>query len=292
LYSVRVGSYITAPEDITAYTSAGTKKYYYGFIFRDCALTSPQGVEVYLGRPWQGTSSSIYLNCTMENIKAQGWAVSSGDIHLTTFFAEYNSKKKDGSVLDVSQRVPWSYQLTKNEVDLYYDNDKIYSFVTTPYNPVALTGELAKPQNLVYINGKLSWTVVDNARGYVILKNNDVIGFSTSNEFTDNQTQVGGASTSSYAVRAVSDNGNLGIISNPLVIATSNQEIHANTLSFIVKENVILASDFVELRIFNQEGKLLFNDFGCEFDISGLKKRVLFIELIAKNGSLIRKMAF
>lgn len=140
--SLRNGSYITAPEDITAFTTANGRRYYYGFMFRDCILTSESGVVVYLGRPWQATSSSIYLNCTMANIKPEGWSTWSGDNHLSSFFAEYNSVDDSENPIDISKRVTWSYQLSKEEVDTYYTNETFFTHqsFSTAYDPFTLTG--------------------------------------------------------------------------------------------------------------------------------------------------------
>jgi len=137
LHSLRNDSYITAPEDILIYRSVGTKKYYYGFVFLNCNLISDIGIEAYLGRPWQATSSSIFLNCTMQHIKPQGWSVWLDNNHLTSFFAEYKSKNPGGTLIDTIQRVDWSYQLTNDEVQQYYKREDVFSHssFTVPYKP-------------------------------------------------------------------------------------------------------------------------------------------------------------
>lgn len=149
LHSVRTGSYITAPEDITVYRTANGKKYYYGFVFLNCRLTSDAGVEVYLGRPWQGTSSSVFLNCTMENIKQEGWSVWSGNNHQTSFFAEYNSLNNDGSPIDITQRASWSYQLSAEEVAAFYKKEDIFSTenFAVPFNPFPLVNSVKGPSD-------------------------------------------------------------------------------------------------------------------------------------------------
>jgi pectin methylesterase-like acyl-CoA thioesterase len=143
LKSVKNGSYITAPEDIVSVKQVGSKKYYYGFVFLNCNLISDAGIEVYLGRPWQPTSSSVYLECTMQNIKAAGWSIWSGNNHTTSFFAEYKSKNPDGSLVDTTQRISWSYQLSDAEVQNYYKREDVFSaggYYTAPYDPFTLTG--------------------------------------------------------------------------------------------------------------------------------------------------------
>ncbi|MDR0541300.1 MAG: right-handed parallel beta-helix repeat-containing protein [Dysgonamonadaceae bacterium] len=150
LHSLRNGSYITAAEDITAYTSANGKRYYYGFIFRNCTLISSAGIEVFLGRPWQETSSSVFIGCKMQNIKPEGWSVWQGNNnHLSAFFAEYQSLDSSGNLLDVSNRVSWSYQLSAEEVETYYTNGKIYSFGTGVFDPIAVISSMGMETSYV-----------------------------------------------------------------------------------------------------------------------------------------------
>ena len=53
----------------------------------------------------------VLLNTTLVNIGPEGWgdADKGGDVR----FWEYDSRHSDGSLVDVSRRVPWSRQLDK-----------------------------------------------------------------------------------------------------------------------------------------------------------------------------------
>jgi len=53
----------------------------------------------------------VLLNATLVNISPEGWsdADKGGNVH----FWEFQSRDKDGSLIDVSRRVPWSRQLDK-----------------------------------------------------------------------------------------------------------------------------------------------------------------------------------
>ena len=112
------GGYITAPEDITYYTTAsdGTTKIWLGFIFNECTLTKASGVSdksVSLGRCWGAEKcGSMFLNCQLNNIiKAAGWETMGGNDGTKSYYAEY--KSKNGTALaDVSNRISWSHQLT------------------------------------------------------------------------------------------------------------------------------------------------------------------------------------
>ena len=112
------GGYITAPEDITYYTTAsdGTTKIWLGFIFNECTLTKASGVSdksVSLGRCWGAEKcGSMFLNCQLNNIiKAAGWETMGGNDGTKSYYAEY--KSKNGTALaDISNRISWSHQLT------------------------------------------------------------------------------------------------------------------------------------------------------------------------------------
>ena len=112
------GGYITAPEDITYYTTAsdGTTKIWLGFIFNECTVTKASGVSdksVSLGRCWGAEKcGSMFLNCQLNNIiKAAGWETMGGNDGTKSYYAEY--KSKNGIALaDISNRISWSHQLT------------------------------------------------------------------------------------------------------------------------------------------------------------------------------------
>ncbi len=116
------GSYITA-----ANTPAGQT---YGYVFRDCVMPSNRGTTTYvMGRPWQndGTTSPIsntkvvFINTTMSSVvKPQGWDVWNGSTNTSLiYYGEYRSRKFDSVLVDVSQRVAWSYQLTATQAASY-----------------------------------------------------------------------------------------------------------------------------------------------------------------------------
>ncbi|KAL9238142.1 hypothetical protein vseg_012611 [Gypsophila vaccaria] len=78
----------------------------------------------YLGRPPTMFSRTIYINCTMENIiSPEGSTSSDNDLAISTaFFGEFNNSglRSPGASNNVSIRVPWSYQIPKVFVHIYY----------------------------------------------------------------------------------------------------------------------------------------------------------------------------
>ncbi|GAB3198206.1 pectinesterase [Pontibacter aydingkolensis] len=120
------GSYITA-----ANTQQGQE---HGYVFKNCIIPANRGVTTYvLGRPWQndGTQTNpahnktVFLNTIMSSaVKPEGWAKWTAQTNTDIIlYAEYKSKNYDGSLLDVSQRVAWSKQLTDTEAAAYTNSN-------------------------------------------------------------------------------------------------------------------------------------------------------------------------
>jgi pectinesterase len=108
-------SYITA-----AATESGKK---YGFVFLDCKLTAKEGVtKVYLGRPWRPFAKTVFLNTEMgKHILPEGWNPWKGDKMFpekekTAYYAEFGST---GEGRNTTDRVNWSHQLTKKDMENY-----------------------------------------------------------------------------------------------------------------------------------------------------------------------------
>jgi pectinesterase len=268
LFSLKNGSYITAPEDIpTTYVQGDTQKYYHGFVFRNCTLNSNANVVVYLGRPWQTTSSSVFINCKMENIRTEGWSEWSGNTnHLSSFFAEHNSMDLNGDVLDVSSRVSWSKQLSQDEVDAHYTNASIYSHLTLVYEPVAICQALSAPMNLNGGISGVSWDAVNGAQGYAILRDGAVIGFSLSPNYIDNTPGLTGACV--YSVKSVSPNGNLSDESDKVTVVygpTSINTSSVNVAGLEVFNKTVNTSMVCNIAVYSMSGGLVLKKKRCAF---------------------------
>lgn len=94
-----------------------------GYVFHNATITGAPGVangSVYLGRPWQAYSRSVFIDSQMSSvINAAGWATWSGTNHLTSFFAEYHSRDLNGNLINTSTRASWSRQLTAAEAEQF-----------------------------------------------------------------------------------------------------------------------------------------------------------------------------
>ena len=105
----KADSYITA-----ASTPADVE---YGYVFNRCRLIADEGVtKVYLGRPWRPYAYTLFMNCTLgSHIVPAGWENwRNPDNEKTARYAEYNNI---GEGANTKQRVAWSRQLTKKEVE-------------------------------------------------------------------------------------------------------------------------------------------------------------------------------
>ncbi len=107
-------SYITA-----ANTTTGQG---YGYWFKDCKIPANTGAtQYYLGRPWNNATSgvtaankTVFTNTQMSSsINPLGWSIWDAGTNTNVItYGEYQSKKFDGSLIDVSNRVAWSKQFT------------------------------------------------------------------------------------------------------------------------------------------------------------------------------------
>lgn len=99
-------------------TAASTpKEAKYGYIFKHCKLTAEPGVnKVYLGRPWRPHAYTLFIECELsKHIVPAGWHNWGKPANEET--ARYMEYKNTGEGANVTERVGWSKQLTKKEVD-------------------------------------------------------------------------------------------------------------------------------------------------------------------------------
>ncbi|MFA9390212.1 MAG: pectinesterase family protein [Prolixibacteraceae bacterium] len=206
--------YLTAPEDITYKSKLSSgETIRYGFIFNDCDLIAKEGLaagSVYLGRPWGPECGSVFMNCRLgKHINAKGWESWNGN-ESSACFAEFNSMNEDSSELvDISNRVDWSIQLSAQDVNDHLLLSKVYSSVSsTRFDPAPMLIAPDAPTAISVDGNVVSWSVKSAAEGYVIYANGEAIGFNRSNHYADTLTY---ATPPVYTVRAVGPLGNLSL---------------------------------------------------------------------------------
>lgn len=290
LRTIRNGGYVVAPEDVDYSVSANGKNYMYCFVFRNCTLTSPDNIEYYLGRPWKVKSSAVFIDSKMQGVKKEGWAIWSGNTnHTSAFFAEHNSMDLDGNPLDISNRVDWSYQLTKEEIETYYTPEKIYSFVSgVNFDPFTIVIAPDKPLNLRATTDALSWDAVADAKGYIIYENGSIIGFSTTPSFLYTSNLV----DNSYYIKTVAANGNLSVESQSIGNATGIGDNHTEENSIYVKDGMLYLPENQRCEIYSLSGiKVKSTELVREINLQEFSKETYIVRVKTLSGILSEKIA-
>lgn len=86
----------------------------FGYVFSHCKITGEPNVKTYLGRPWRGFASTIFLNTEMSDaVRPEGWHNWTGpEREKTARYAEYQSS---GAGANNAARVKWAKQLSGAE---------------------------------------------------------------------------------------------------------------------------------------------------------------------------------
>ncbi len=108
----RRGAFITA--------ASTDEKSPFGYVFHRCQLTAPEDMKdrVALGRPWRGHAAVTFIQCEMgAHIDPPGWNDwGHASNHETARYREYQNT---GPGAATDKRVPWSRQLSDEEVGEY-----------------------------------------------------------------------------------------------------------------------------------------------------------------------------
>ncbi|HET8829835.1 MAG TPA: pectinesterase family protein, partial [Pelobium sp.] len=222
------GGYIVAPSH-----GVGTT---WGYVFSNCIINKSiaSTVTTYLGRPWQNKPKTVFINAKLgqnTSIYASGWYYKMGAIPAV--FADYNTMDANGDPIDLSQRISdYEYDekdangnvtntvhgtakssLTDQEAATYtYENVILRSGDT--WDPRLMAEAPNQPDNLQLSGTDLTWNAVAYTRLYIVFRNNDVLGFTTNNQFTD-ATAVANTSYK-YTVQAVGEFGALSQLATPV----------------------------------------------------------------------------
>ncbi|WP_165958034.1 pectinesterase family protein [Segetibacter sp. 3557_3] len=184
----------------------------YGYVFRDSKIPANRGGTIYfLGRPWQNDASTadvakswnkvVFLNTVMSSsIQPAGWSTWDAGTDVTKItYAEYKSRKFDGSLVDVSQRVPWSNQLTDAEAQVFYNNTTLFGnwdpCTTTPDfcayvpAPIAVTNfRGVKGTSTTNFTWNMSWAIPQVK--FEVLRSADKVTFTPVSEQTSSNDSL------------------------------------------------------------------------------------------------------
>lgn len=206
------GDVITAPS-----TGASLQ---WGYVFNNCTIdgdAATQNNQYLLGRPWQNGPRSVYINTTMNILPAAGgWT---NMAVAPALFAEYNSRTATGDPVDLSNRkssfttdaTNGNITTTGHQTVLSAAEAATYTLEnvlkgTDNWDPLPLLEKTDAPANVtVGATGVINWEVVPYAISYVVMKNNVVVGFTTTATYTD----AAYSADAEYSVVAVAESGTL-----------------------------------------------------------------------------------
>lgn len=174
----------------------------YGYVFESCTIdgVSSRNKDFYLGRPWKNAPRVVYLNTQMNLVPTdQGWTTMSA---IPALMAEYNSMDRNGNpVSTASRRTDFSFTqneilvadtladsrpttLTEEEVAFYSRENVLKG--NDDWDATTKLSVPAATDNISYdlANKRLVWNTTEATACYVILVDNEVAGFSTTNEFS------------------------------------------------------------------------------------------------------------
>ncbi len=194
------GGYIAVPRDNVKY----------GYVFKDCTIkgeTSKVDGNYYLGRPWTEGAEVYYIDTKMEVVpRGEGWAeMSDGGC---TRMAEYNSMTATGSVVDLSSRVKKLGKKTPNPNEPVLSAEEALEIgnlhnMFGDWDPTLLTEQAPLPANVKLTGNTLTWDNSDYALLWAIVKNGNVVAFTTEPTYTVDDAGA------KYAVRAANEMGGL-----------------------------------------------------------------------------------
>lgn len=209
-------------------TALNTQTGYYGMVFNGCIVDGDAAAagQFYLGRPWNDSPHATYLNTTFKQLpKEEGWGSMTNNLVLRLH--EYGSMDANGNKLNLSKRSLSNCSPADDsdnpvitaEKAAEYTIEKVFG---AEWNPQALTLQLDAPA--VTVNGNaLSWTAVNDAIGYAIVKDGSVIDFTTATSYDLYTTGAG-----QYSIRVANACGGLGL-SSSVVTSISDAVVDHNT---------------------------------------------------------------
>ncbi|MDR3704814.1 MAG: pectinesterase family protein [Paludibacteraceae bacterium] len=292
---VRGGQFLTAP-------SAVTKKF--GFVFNNCTVsradTTIWGTSAsdtiklfYLGRPWGDNTRSVYINAKMDSalIQPTGWSIwgATDTYYTTAYFAEYNSRSAGGSLMPTASRVSWSNQLTSTQA-AQYTFDNAFNFgLSGTWNPRPyLTAPSAPTNPTVSGAGVISWTESPFGVGYLVFRNDSLIGKTAGTTYTDGAYK----STAVYTVKASNEYGALSVKSAQAVLTGINN-VKANAgflVATVVSSEITLSnpSNFSSVEVVSITGKKVISTVvnGSSVNVEALPVGIYLAKGYAKNGDV------
>lgn len=289
IHSLSGGQYISAPADSKMITYLSTGPFIHGFLFSNCVLTAATDVadrSVFLGRPWQPNASAAYINCILGNhINLAGWSQWSGNNnHTSAIFSEYLNKNPDGSLVDVTQRVSWSSQLTKEEATIYYLSNFFLRKGTVNWLAKKSATALHAPLNIVVDNMNLSWSKVEEALGYAIYEENRLVEVVSTNSYLASESIP---DVSAYKVITINEYGAMSDGSEELPGSTSISPISNDLEMFKMESGKIAFRRTVDVIIYNLSGQIILKEERVDYlETRNISQGVYLLTFTTEEGQV------
>jgi pectin methylesterase-like acyl-CoA thioesterase len=203
----RTGNCITAPSTTSNW----------GYVFSGCTIDgfALANGNFNLGRPWQNSPKSIYINTKMNILpSAAGWTEMGV---VPGLFAEYNSTTPSGTAVDVSMRkTSFTYNSVTTPVNPWLSATQAATYTidnvlggTDAWQPKLYTDQASVP--LISANGStMNWADNNYVLCWAIFKDGVFVKFTTLNSYTIPSSAASG----NYTVCAANEMGGLSAVSN------------------------------------------------------------------------------
>ena len=227
------------------YAAVPSKSIKYGFTYKGCTINGEESPAVSgkkaadvdgnytLGRPWgSGTPVALFIDTKMNVVpSAIGWNEMSGG--WPKRFAEYNSTTSTGSVIDLSGRKTTFGDGHANNPVLTAEEaleaGNLHNMFGE-WDPTLATEQAPIVSDVKLTGGELTWTGSNYALLYAIVKNGEVIDFTT--ETTYNIGTAAGSrraeSTDKYQIRAANEMGGLNEASEVATATDGIENVNVN----------------------------------------------------------------
>lgn len=204
------GGWIVAPKH-----EEGTT---YGYVLKNTTITAPgnpKETTIWLGRPWLHAPKAVFIDTKAEvTIPPEGWYDHMGT--LPAVFADYNTVDGNGKKVDLSKRISRYYKLNENKDTIWgtaknHLTDAEAAEYTLKnvlggsdnWNPEDVCKTLPSPKWKLR-GGKLTWSPVPGARGYIVLLDGKVVAITSACSVETS------AKNGSFSVQTVSPSGAVG----------------------------------------------------------------------------------
>ena len=211
------GRTVTAPTTVTTF----------GYVFDNCKvvdLAEGKG-DWNFGRTWQKEPICIWLNTTLDEnaqktLVGSRWTQKGMNNTDPKVFGEYGTKDINGTNITPQSNKITSFGgtfetiLTADQAANYTYDMMFKNNIEKPWDPAALTAQVAAPTNVKLAGTKLTWNADKNVNTWVVMKNGQIFGIATTPEYTVDDANA------AYAVCAANQMGGLSEATSAPTIVT------------------------------------------------------------------------